>query len=1323
MCTDSLIDRVPDMALPPDLESFPLLEVEDVPYLQTHLLEQSRVQLEPLIESDEFTGTALVEHARKQLDVMRKELDRRIAEARVQALISGDQETADRLKYSKYMTIKEDVQKNAQYNVKRESYDNNEKQKETGDDKASKRAVAKSSDNVQQEEFSEGGHARVPDVKPYDDLVSDKKSLNSTHKHETDGGVKQNKTAIDDREVRKDFVVSQKPPMTTADRKPSPAFETTTLPKQVKTKKRKQRRTHLPGVDSYKSSTPADCFVITATSKRKLNWSTAKKSRKHEELDTRENRKKKPGSSSKSSRSDTVGSSSNRNVLGKSTSNASFQKKGKKWCSRANTLDTVETDRKSNDGTTSSTKNESSKGGEIADFGQQCPERVRIEESSQPKPGEVHGNVETLESSQTNRGKESIIVEIHTGNTNTEFSGDEASKETLSGAKEVSMKSAHASYTSDTLFMTQSQSQSSCTTEDCAQCNEASSANELLGDTIENTDTSRRTNVSTMDAQPTDTRQCVSTTDDKPTDVGECKVCGSSPSCYEQQVVNGEYSTDSIGIVEKSDKDEVPHENVEGSDSDTNTSEYRSEDDSSNNGSTGKQPRGVEGSWSQDHDCRRIDDTGLSEPLTFAPTTEALLCEHHDDIEPQFPFSVPQENVKGKEKQCIQNLPEKSGFTLEERIRRVYNYPQFATFAGDHSAENLHLTGDDAALGRHPFDQEICNSETSAPDECSKIEEPSTENNATQDEGKFIAKDESFVEPTFIPVDYSGCFGEFQEIFIGCNVQSSKVGRVAAGGLVNTSYKDGDGKGRASAENLATEWIERLERHINTLADTHADTKHVEGNEVEVAKYYNVRSCRSEVYTVVSRVMETLELWEPFPGDSGDDLVWSLLWTWGKPSIRRSQLLSWQRVNHFQHARELTRKDLLQRNLSRYQCLGGKFAAAFNLMPATYVLPKQYVAFAEAFGKASFDNITSDNSESSFVARHRAAIADSRTSLERRKEGYSSSQENPSRETKSCLWILKPIGMSRGRGIRLINSISQVGYSCSAVIQKYVENPLLLDGYKFDLRVYVLVTSFSPLEAFIYDEGFARVSCKEYDIRSAFDDKMMHLTNTSIQKDADPFDMPSFLRNGDKQHVASTKCSLQFLWEKLESHGVDSSKVWQSICNLVVKSLVCADDVIPNQPSSFELFGYDVLIDKNLKAWLIEINSSPSMGIYGPLDQRIKTDLIHDTVNLVDPLGFNVNELLTVLKRRLKRHKQAQARPHVVSACSGLGSGQGRVLSRRDRDELNRDLHGILGGKKPRQYGEDPEYFGRYQRLAPGSNAFNSVIALKYSIFKHRQEK
>ena len=68
-------------------------------------------------------------------------------------------------------------------------------------------------------------------------------------------------------------------------------------------------------------------------------------------------------------------------------------------------------------------------------------------------------------------------------------------------------------------------------------------------------------------------------------------------------------------------------------------------------------------------------------------------------------------------------------------------------------------------------------------------------------------------------------------------------------------------------------------------------------------------------------------------------------------------------------------------------------------------------------------------------------------------------------------------------------------------MQSYLRTPHLLDGYKYDLRLYVLVTSFAPLEAFIYDEGFARVSTHKFSAAVGdLSNKYIHLTNSSIQK-------------------------------------------------------------------------------------------------------------------------------------------------------------------------------------------------------------------------------
>ena len=63
-----------------------------------------------------------------------------------------------------------------------------------------------------------------------------------------------------------------------------------------------------------------------------------------------------------------------------------------------------------------------------------------------------------------------------------------------------------------------------------------------------------------------------------------------------------------------------------------------------------------------------------------------------------------------------------------------------------------------------------------------------------------------------------------------------------------------------------------------------------------------------------------------------------------------------------------------------------------------------------------------------------------------------------------------------------MNDIASLVYGEAMVVQRYVTNPLLVSGFKFDLRLYVLVTSFNPLEAWLYDEGFARFSLVPYSL-------------------------------------------------------------------------------------------------------------------------------------------------------------------------------------------------------------------------------------------------
>jgi len=72
------------------------------------------------------------------------------------------------------------------------------------------------------------------------------------------------------------------------------------------------------------------------------------------------------------------------------------------------------------------------------------------------------------------------------------------------------------------------------------------------------------------------------------------------------------------------------------------------------------------------------------------------------------------------------------------------------------------------------------------------------------------------------------------------------------------------------------------------------------------------------------------------------------------------------------------------------------------------------------------------------------------------------------RDQKKNVWILKPANASLGKGIHIIDDLNDINIDEISVIQRYVTNPLLINGHKFDLRIYVLITSYEPLKIYIF---------------------------------------------------------------------------------------------------------------------------------------------------------------------------------------------------------------------------------------------------------------
>ncbi|KAK1929832.1 Tubulin glycylase 3B [Phytophthora citrophthora] len=219
-----------------------------------------------------------------------------------------------------------------------------------------------------------------------------------------------------------------------------------------------------------------------------------------------------------------------------------------------------------------------------------------------------------------------------------------------------------------------------------------------------------------------------------------------------------------------------------------------------------------------------------------------------------------------------------------------------------------------------------------------------------------------------------------------------------------------------------------------------------------------------------------------------------------------------------------------------------------------------------------------------------------------------------STSTSQNVWIVKPAGMSRGRGIRVFNDLDQLleyvdvenHKECQWVAQKYIENPLLLCKRKFDIRQWVLVTGWDPLTVWFNDNCYLRFSSEEYSTED-LSDQYVHLTNNSIQKYSDKFNDVYATDDGEMQVEGNMWHSddfKTFLASKMGKPDVWDTHMHPRMKEIVVQSLQCVQDMVQHRNNSCELYGYDFMVDDNLTPWLIEVNSSPACDYSTPIAQR-----------------------------------------------------------------------------------------------------------------------
>lgn len=225
---------------------------------------------------------------------------------------------------------------------------------------------------------------------------------------------------------------------------------------------------------------------------------------------------------------------------------------------------------------------------------------------------------------------------------------------------------------------------------------------------------------------------------------------------------------------------------------------------------------------------------------------------------------------------------------------------------------------------------------------------------------------------------------------------------------------------------------------------------------------------------------------------------------------------------------------------------------------------------------------------------------------------------NKSRRTDRTI-IVKPDRGSQGRGIQIIQDFEVIeDYTESAVAQVYLP-PLLLNNRKFDLRIYVLVTSCDPLRVYIFKEGMVRFCTSEYHApkSSNLGEAYSHLTNFSLNKKNEAFDF------------AENKKKLTTVFAELQSKGVDVDGVQRGIDRIVRLTLTAAQPCLSSSyrigvPSNdgksrcFEILGFDILIDEKARPWLLEVNCMPSLASYSEFDADLKTRVVTDTLKIID---------------------------------------------------------------------------------------------------------
>ena len=182
------------------------------------------------------------------------------------------------------------------------------------------------------------------------------------------------------------------------------------------------------------------------------------------------------------------------------------------------------------------------------------------------------------------------------------------------------------------------------------------------------------------------------------------------------------------------------------------------------------------------------------------------------------------------------------------------------------------------------------------------------------------------------------------------------------------------------------------------------------------------------------------------------------------------------------------------------------------------------------------------------------------------------------------------------------------------ILQKYIEKPLLYNGRKFDVRLWVLFTH--KQEIYLFKEGHLKATSFSYSSDNT--DLYIHLTNYSVQKYSNEFEKFEY----------GNEISFDQLQESLNKcYNLDinvRNDILPKMKNIIVISIESVKKLINknHRKNCFEIFGYDFMIDEELNPFLIEINTNPGLEISSPLIKKLVPRMIDDAFRLTIDIDY-----------------------------------------------------------------------------------------------------